>query len=1150
MKRVISLILCIIMCFSVFSVTAVQSVAVGAADKIFSVKSGAVKDGKITYTVSLSGGVEGFGGAVIFIEYDNTVLAPAEEGFRPAYTSAGVQQFKGQYVSGAHIENDNMYSVAYMNTTAESVKANTEFFSITFDVINDARPKTSVAFYCKEFFCVTSEEQSITPADGLQTIAVISDINTLETPKLISADLKTNAIEFQWKSVVGATGYEIRRKTLIDTWTFVAKVSADELKYTDVNLESGTTYIYSVRAINSDGPGLYDATGVTCKYISKPGNVTAETGVGGVDVSWSATTGADKYKIMRREAGTEEWEVLEERPTNLVTNFKDTTVESGKTYEYDVNSVLGSFVTDTLSEGVFVTYLTSPVISSVKNIREGIELLWGNVENSAYYVIYRKAIGVETEFSAYSTVTSNSFVDYDVEPGKAYTYSVQAVSNYGNESAFTKTGYTITRVPSTIVTNVVPQADYITVYFQQVEGVDGYRIYRKTADSDWEKAGTTFSDASSFDDKLVPGGQVYYYCAVPYIGNSESDKVSTEQGVYFLKAPQNVKSVNTKDALKVTWDVVTGAGEYYVFRRVGETGAFTLVKTVKAGESLEYIDKDVEVDSIYYYTVQATSSKGQSFESEISPATMRITCVKKVEAKKVVDGVYIEWRNHKFAENYIICRMDGDKWERIGETAEVDYTDTTVESGKTYSYAVIPVVESFEGGIDEDEIVQIKYLAAPTITEATNYKSTVKIEWSKVEGAEKYRLQRVRLDSNWNSVGSYETIATTSELSFKDTDLVAGRRYSYRVYAIEGDEVSVASNPFKHIFLAVPKISSLKNAYGGIRVSWGAVKNAEKYRIIRKESGGEWETIKTVSSSTTAYTDKTTKNGVKYYYAVKALAGDSSSYYESKSFTYFGSPKVTVSNKTSAITVTWDKISGAKSYYVYRKDPGATSWKRIAIVTKNIYTDTNVKNGKTYKYTVKAYNGDIFSGYNTSGWTIKRLTAPKLNSISNKTNGVYLSWSKVTGASGYTVYRKTSTTSWTEVGKTKKGLSFTDKTAVAGKIYTYTVVARSGSSRSTYIADGLKMKRLERPALDSVKSAKKGITFSWEEVTGASGYLVYRKTGSGEWKQIAKVTGASTESYLDTTAKKGKTYYYSVRAYSGSYKSAYNTTGLKITDKY
>ncbi len=1140
------------MCFSVFVGTAVEVAAVGVADQLFTVKDGLVKDGKLTYTISLSGGVEGFGGTVIYIQYDKSVLAPAEDGFRPAYTKAGTQKFSGMYVTGVHKDEPGVYSVAYMNSAPESVKENTEFFSVTFNVINNKRPKTEIEFYCKEFFSVTNAEQTITPDDGLKLIARFSDINTLEIPKLVGADLKTNAIEFKWKKAVGATGYEIRRKTLTDTWKLIAKVSGDVLKYTDVNLVSGETYTYSVRAVNSSGHGLYDSTGVSCKYISKPTKVKATTAIGGVNVSWSATEGADKYKIMRREAGTEEWDVIEERPANLETKYKDTTVKNGKTYEYDVNSVLGSFETETSSEGYPVTYLISPAITSVTNTREGIRLEWENVGKSAYYVVYRKIVGEETEFSNYAKVTSNTYVDNDVEARKAYTYSIQAVSHEGNESAFTKTGYTFTRVPSTVVTNIVLKADRIVVYFKKVDGVDGYRIYRKTSSSDWEKVGTALADAKSFQDKTVSGGNEYFYCVVPYIGNSESEKVSTEDGVYYLKAPQNVKAVNTKDNIKVTWDASKGASEYYIYRRVSETGEFDLAATVKSGEALEYIDTGVRNGQVYYYRIQAASKKGQSLESAISPATMRIICVTDVEAKLVSSGIYIKWRQHKVADYYIVCRIENGVPKKLKKTSKTSYIDENVESGKTYYYGVIPVVEGFEGGIDEDEVTKIKYIASPKIKKATNYKATVNVAWTSVAGAKKYRLQRVTLDSKGNSVGSYKTIATVSAptISFKDTDIVAGRRYRYRVYAISGEDVSVASKSYRHIFLRVPEISSLENAYGGIRVSWKPSKNAEKYHIMRKESGGEWKTIKTVSSSVTSYKDPKAENGVKYYYAIKAFADKRTSHYSARSFTYFGSPKVTVSNKLSVINISWKKISGAKSYYVYRKGPGDESWKRIAVATKNSYKDTKVKNGKTYKYTVKAYNGKIFSGYNTSGWTIKRLAAPELNKIANKTKGIYIDWSKVTGASGYIVYRKTSTTSWVEVGTTKKGTSFTDTTAVAGKLYTYTVVAKSGSSRSTYIAEGLKMRRLKRPVLDSVKSTKKGINFKWKAVDGAAGYLVYRKTGTGKWEQIAKVTGASTTTYLDTTAKKGKTYCYSVRAYSGSYKSVYNTKGLKIKDKY
>lgn len=1152
MKRIISFFLCLVMCFSVFGTTALQASALGAADKLFSVKSGAVKDGKITYTLTLNGGVESFGGAVVLIEYNSSVLVPSEDGFKPSYTSSGVQQFKGIYVNGVSAADSNVYSVAYTNTTPEAIDSNTDFFSITFDVVDDTRPETSVAFYCKEFLSLTDESQCIYVQDGLQTIANISKVVTIESPEEITASLGTNKIVVGWKEAVGAVEYQLQRKTLDGAWgSDYITVSADKLYYNDVlELESGKTYMYRIRSVNADKvTSVYTSLTTSCRYIAKPADVVAVNGVGGIDISWSASAGADSYHIMRREEGTEEWVEIAE-PVNIKTSYKDTTAENGKTYEYDVNAALGDFMTDTVDEGQVVTYLPSPTVTSIANVNEGIELDWEGVPNASYYIIYRKAIGVDTALSEYTETTTDYFLDSDVETGKAYTYSIKAVNDYG-ESAFTKTGYTITRVPATTVTSVVPEADYITVNFVQIDGVDGYNIYRKTDDSSWVKAGSVGKTADSFQDKTVPGGDEYYYCAVPFIGNSESQKISTLNSCYFLKAPQNVTSVNTEDALQVNWEISRGATEYYVYKRVEGSDSQSLVATVKAGEEPVFNDADTEVNEIYYYSVQAISNKGTSFFSDESPANMRITCVTGVSAQRTSKGVLVKWKNHRFADGYIVCRVEDGNLKRIGETDDIEFTDETVESGNTYYYAVIPFVEDFEGGIAEEQIVEIKYVASPVITNATNYKSTVKIEWSAVEGAQKYRVQRVTVDSDGNNYGSYKTIKTLSatQTSYKDTDLVSGRTYRYRVFALWDDEKSATPESFKHTFLSVPEISSLKNAYGGIRINWKSVKNAESYKIRRKASGGEWETIKTVSASKNAYTDKTAKNGVKYYYTVRAVKEESISYYESKSFTYFASPVVTVENKTSAITVTWDKISGAKSYYVYRKGPGDSSWKRVAIATKNIYTDRDVKNGKYYRYTVKAYNGSIFSGYNTSGWTIKRIAPPKLKSAVNNTSGVTIKWSKATGASKYYVYRKTSTTSWEKIGTTKS-LTYVDKTAKAGKIYTYTVVAGYGDHRSTYIADGLKIKRLERPALESVTSSKKGVTFNWEAVTGASGYLVYRKTGSGEWEEIAKVTGASTETYLDTTAKKGKTYYYSVRAYSGAYKSAYNTTGLKIKDKY
>jgi fibronectin type 3 domain-containing protein len=169
-------------------------------------------------------------------------------------------------------------------------------------------------------------------------------------------------------------------------------------------------------------------------------------------------------------------------------------------------------------------------------------------------------------------------------------------------------------------------------------------------------------------------------------------------------------------------------------------------------------------------------------------------------------------------------------------------------------------------------------------------------------------------------------------------------------------------------------------------------------------------------------------------------------------------------------------------------------------------------------------------------------------SVANASAGVTVKWTKSAGATGYYVYRKT-TDGWTKVATIKGNstVSYTDKTAKSGTTYKYTVRAYSGSTQSYYNTAGVAIKFLSAPTLKSVTSAKSGVTFKWNKVTGATGYIVYRKTGNGGWQKIATV---KTNSYLDKTAKKGVTYKYTVKAYYGTSTSYYNTKGLTIKDKY
>jgi hypothetical protein len=253
-------------------------------------------------------------------------------------------------------------------------------------------------------------------------------------------------------------------------------------------------------------------------------------------------------------------------------------------------------------------------------------------------------------------------------------------------------------------------------------------------------------------------------------------------------------------------------------------------------------------------------------------------------------------------------------------------------------------------------------------------------------------------------------------------------------------------------------------------------------------------------------------------------------------------PTVKVANTSNGVKVTWSKTTGATCYIVYRKT-GSEKWTPLKTVTSGStvsYLDKTAKAGTTYYYTVRAYAGSTTtnkSSYVTNA-SIKYLKQPTVT-LANASTGVNVSWAKISGATGYIVYRKTASGSWTKIATTTK-LAYTDTKASSGTTYYYTVKAYSGSSQSSLSANKT-IKYLKQPAVTLSKVAK-GVKVAWKKITGASGYYVYRKaSGAKSWTLLKKITSGSTVSYTDITAKSGTTYYYTVKAYSGSINSSFVT---------
>lgn len=202
-------------------------------------------------------------------------------------------------------------------------------------------------------------------------------------------------------------------------------------------------------------------------------------------------------------------------------------------------------------------------------------------------------------------------------------------------------------------------------------------------------------------------------------------------------------------------------------------------------------------------------------------------------------------------------------------------------------------------------------------------------------------------------------------------------------------------------------------------------------------------------------------------------------------------------------------------------------------------------------YETKINDGDeITFYYQIDGKTIDEPYLKTPSSLKNTAtyNSVKLNWkgqkSPVDEWSGntpynpttYDVYRATSKNGlYSKIASTKESFvldnSYVDKTVKTGKTYYYKIKSVKKQNSSEFSTIVTAKPSLSKPAIKKIsKKGKKSLKVSWKKVDGASKYQIYRSTKkNGKYKKV-KILSSKTTSYTNKKLKKGKKYYYKVRA--------------------
>lgn len=203
------------------------------------------------------------------------------------------------------------------------------------------------------------------------------------------------------------------------------------------------------------------------------------------------------------------------------------------------------------------------------------------------------------------------------------------------------------------------------------------------------------------------------------------------------------------------------------------------------------------------------------------------------------------------------------------------------------------------------------------------------------------------------------------------------------------------------------------------------------------------------------------------------------------------------------------------------------------------YTLSYTNNKNIGIATVLIQGKDNYYGQRTITFKIVPKTITKISQTYSSTNRIELSWNKVSGVSGYRIYRSTSQNGdYTSVGVVKGSgtTSYINSGLSSGKTYYYKVRAYKTVGKTNYYSNYSSSlttsTKCSTPSIIVSTPKTKVAKVSWKKVSGASGYSIYRATSkNGQYEYVKNIDSGSTSSYINTGLKKGKTYYYKIKAY-------------------
>jgi|GEM_PF-788426 len=549
-----------------------------------------------------------------------------------------------------------------------------------------------------------------------------------------------------------------------------------------------------------------------------------------------------------------------------------------------------------------------------------------------------------------------------------------------------------------------------------------------------------------------------------------------------------------------------------IWTRMKQTGDLSSLQNtglslpVMAGFNMAWLDTKVEVGKAYQYRITAIGTNEISLSSELifnSPGvtkpridrfrynqvrkTLEIYSYAKGENKPVQIEVF---RSEERNKGYVQVPVKTGFFSPQPDSIQYHIWDSTALPAQMYWYYVkgYDVLGNASAFSDTLSYASLDFIQMPLpkqiSVQADNDAQGIHFSWQ-LDQPE--LINMLTLYRSTNSVNGFQPIAVLApdQLKFTDENLKPATAYFYYFEVVyKTQERPKRTTSFAGSFTSnktpqQPVVVTAEGVKEGVSLQWeNHEENISGFWLYRAEQGkplqlisGPIPAVDTIRHYTFTDTDSLLSGGKFYQYALKSY---STSHLESIfSDTATARPlrnipvphpplqiNTNTDGEAGKVWVLWEDVSKydemVMGYMLLRQKNSSEKKHKTDTIfcSVNFYVDTLVKQGESYAYTVVSQS--ILGMQSVHSETVvfsagkKMLPPPSLLLATTTKQGVLLQWEPPANADAlrYNIYRYERGKAPVKTGTAVAGSSFTDKTAVKGKLYFYSLRSLDGGQES------------------------------------------------------------------------------------------------------